>query len=79
MSRGGLVCTGMYFFRNFRLRVVILSELLIRTIYWLNWRILIIIFVLFRFVGYGFVWFWMRTWLLIVRVGVFWYVSIIFS
>lgn len=66
---GGLVCTGKYFSRNLWLRVVILPEPSTRTTYWSNWRTSITTPVLSHFVGYGPVWFWMRTWLPTARGG----------
>ena len=69
VCRGGLVCTGMYFLRNFRFRVVILPEPSTRTTYWSNWRTSITMPVLSHLVGYGPVWFWMRTWLPTARGG----------
>ena len=69
VCRGGVICTGMYFLRNLRLWVVIRPEPSKRMTYWSNWRTSITTPVLSQFVGYGPVWFWIRTWLPTVRGG----------
>ena len=69
VSRGGWVCTGMYFLRNLRLHRVILPDPSTRTMYWSNCRTSITTPVLSHLLGYGPVSFWIRTWLPTAKGG----------
>ena len=61
IARGARGITGTYFRKNFLFRRVIRPEPSTRTTYWSNWRTSTTIPVLSHLVGWGPVWFWMRT------------------